>query len=71
LPRIGVPLEIVKSGRTLGDLEKMAIESALRKHGGNRSAAAKELGIDVSTLFRKSKSQGISLPEKDGRHRRG
>jgi PAS domain S-box-containing protein len=70
LPRIGVPLEIVKSGRTLGDLERTAIEGALRKHGGNRSAAAKELGIDVSTLFRKSKSLGISLPEKDGRHRR-
>jgi transcriptional regulator with GAF, ATPase, and Fis domain len=34
------------------------------------SGIGKELGIDVSTLFRKSKSLRISLPEKNGRHRR-
>ena len=31
------------------------IEKALRKHGGNRKAAATELGISERTLYRKIK----------------
>jgi PAS domain S-box-containing protein len=57
------------SHATLLEMEKGAIEEALRRHGGNRSAAARQLGIDPSTLFRKAKSLGISLPEVDGRTR--
>ena len=56
-------------GATLKELEAMHIESAVRRHGGNRTAAARELGIDPSTLFRKVKSLGIELPDKDGRSR--
>ena len=52
---------------TLRALEKMHIAEAIRRHGGNRTAAAKQLGINPSTLFRKIKSLGIELPEKDGR----
>jgi transcriptional regulator with PAS, ATPase and Fis domain len=29
------------------------IQAALERHGGNRTAAAKELGINPSTLWRK------------------
>lgn len=52
----------------LKELEKIHITNALRLHNGNRSAAAKALGIHPSTLFRKITSLGIDLPEKDGRY---
>jgi len=52
---------------TLKSLEKMHIAEAIRRHGGNRKAAARGLGIHPSTLFRKIKSLGIELPETDGR----
>jgi PAS domain S-box-containing protein len=54
---------------TLRSLEKMHITEAIRRHGGNRKAAARGLGIHPSTLFRKIKSLGIELPGKDGRAR--
>ncbi len=49
--RSGLP-----SGLTLVAMEKLLIRDALRRHEGNRAAAARELGIDVSTLFRKIKA---------------
>jgi len=61
---------VLRSGITLRNMERIAIADALRKHGGNRTAAARELGVDPSTLFRKIKSLRISLPERDGRQRR-
>jgi PAS domain S-box-containing protein len=48
---------------TLKDLEALHIADAIRRHGGNRTAAARELGIDPSTLFRKLKALKINLPE--------
>lgn len=57
------------TGLTLKALEALHITDAIRRHGGNRTTAAKELGIDPSTLFRKIRSLGIELPEKDGRSR--
>jgi PAS domain S-box-containing protein len=59
-----------RSGATLRELEAMHIADAVRRHGGNRTAAARELGIDPSTLFRKVKALGIRLPRKDGRSAR-
>jgi len=50
--------------------EAQAILEALKRHGGNRLAAARELGIHKSTFFRKVRSLGIQLPETDGRTRR-
>lgn len=44
---------------TLKNLEKLAIQEALRNHGGNRSAAARQLGIDPSSLYRKMHRYGI------------
>ncbi|MNC99595.1 Bacterial regulatory protein, Fis family [compost metagenome] len=57
-------------GRSLQDLETLHILDAIRRHGGSRSAAARELGIDPSTLFRKVHRLGIVLPEQDGRTRK-
>jgi len=54
---------------TLRSLEKMHIAEAIRRHGGNRKAAAQGLGIHPATLFRKIKSLGIELPQTDGRSR--
>ena len=45
--------------RSLKQMEALMIERALRRNGGNRHAAAKELGINASTLFRKLKSLDI------------
>jgi len=47
--------------RTLRQMEKMMIEQALRRHEGNRAAAARELGINPSTLFRKLKTLQIDV----------
>ncbi len=58
-----------ESELTLRSLEKMHLIKAIRRHGGNRKAAARGLGIHPSTLFRKIKSLGIQLPENDGRTR--
>ena len=58
------------TGMTLRGLESLHIEDALRRNAGNRKAAAEELGIHPSTLFRKIKDLGIETPEMDGRSRR-
>jgi PAS domain S-box-containing protein len=57
-------------GDTLRHFEVVHITDAVRRHGGNRAAAARELGIDPSTLYRKAKSLGIELPKEDGRSRK-
>jgi len=47
--------------------EAQAIRGALESNGGNRLAAAQQLGIHKSTLFRRVKLLGIDLPTEDGR----
>jgi PAS domain S-box-containing protein len=44
------------TGRTLAAMEKLHIQDALRRNNGNRAAAARELGMDASTMFRKIKA---------------
>jgi DNA-binding NtrC family response regulator len=51
-------------------LDIQSIRAALSRNDGNRLAAAKELGVHKTTLFRKMKKLGIPLPEMDGRRRR-
>jgi transcriptional regulator with PAS, ATPase and Fis domain len=34
------------------------VEEVIRKHGGNQSAAARQLGISRTTLWRMMKDQG-------------
>jgi len=55
---------------SLEEIEKLFISETLQRNGGNRKRTAKELGIDVSTLFRKIKQLSIVLPERDGRSQR-
>jgi len=52
-------------------LDAHAIRAALERNAFSRLAAAKELGVHKTTLFRRMKKLGISLPERDGRSRRG
>ena len=55
-------------GRTMHDmLDRQALQAALERTGFNRSAAARELGIHKTTLFRRMKRLGMALPERDGR----
>jgi DNA-binding NtrC family response regulator len=48
-------------------VETQAIRDALARNHNNRLAAARELGLHKSTLFRKIKELGIRLPAEDGR----
>jgi PAS domain S-box-containing protein len=58
----------VSSMRSARDLlDAQSIRDALERNAYNRLAAARELGIHKSTLFRKIKKLEIVLPEKDGR----
>jgi len=50
-------------------LDVQSIQTALERNGFNRLAAARDLGIHKTTLFRRMKKLGIALPEKDGRSR--
>lgn len=47
-------------GKTLEEIEKAAIMKTLAAHGGNKSAAARVLGIAYSTLYEKIKKYGLS-----------
>lgn len=49
--------------------EAKAILDALKRHQYNRLAAARELGIHKSTLFRKIKSLNLQLPDKSRREK--
>jgi DNA-binding NtrC family response regulator len=44
---------------TLEAMERFLIADALRRNDGNRTAAARQLGINPSTLFRKLKMLGM------------
>ncbi|MCF7854031.1 MAG: sigma 54-interacting transcriptional regulator [Candidatus Pacebacteria bacterium] len=58
--RSAVGEEQTAASGTLKNLEKRAIQEALRDNAGNRTAAARQLDIDPSTLYRKMKRYGIS-----------
>jgi PAS domain S-box-containing protein len=46
----------VGKAMTLEEMERIFIKQALRQNNGNRAAAARQLGINKSTLFRKIKA---------------
>lgn len=51
----------IPPGTSLEDLERAAVEQALAQHHGNRTHAAKTLGISVRTLQRKLKAWGMPV----------
>jgi DNA-binding NtrC family response regulator len=67
LDKVGPPAVRVQPGTTLRAIEALHISDALRRNGGNRKAAAEELGIHPSTLLRKIRTLGVELPDHDGR----
>ncbi len=66
------------TGRAGGDgqpmslqaIETLFITETLQRRNGSRKLAAKDLGINVSTLYRKIQALGIDVPDCDGRGRR-
>jgi DNA-binding NtrC family response regulator len=50
-------------GKSLRDLQRVAVEQALAEHSGNRTRAAEALGISVRTLQRKLKAWGMEKAE--------
>jgi DNA-binding NtrC family response regulator len=61
-PESSAPISVAMS---LDELEKAAIEKALKRHGGNLSDVARQLGIGRSTLYRKLEQYGFR-DKKDG-----
>ncbi|MBT3377856.1 MAG: sigma 54-interacting transcriptional regulator [Lentisphaerae bacterium] len=53
----------VATGKTLAEIERRAIYDALERNGGKKLAAARELGVNKTTLWRKLKKAG--LPDAD------
>jgi DNA-binding NtrC family response regulator len=51
----------IPPGTSLEELERAAVEQALAQHHGNRTHAARTLGISVRTLQRKLKAWGMPL----------
>lgn len=51
-------------------MERFLIRETLERRKGNRKEAARDLGIDVSTLYRKIQALGVIMPDTDGRGRR-
>ncbi len=58
----------IPPGTSLEDLQRAAVEQALAQHHGNRTHAAKMLGISVRTLQRKLKSWGMPLAATSHHH---
>jgi DNA-binding NtrC family response regulator len=64
------PPEVLK--RALEGPERWLIVRALEQHGGNRSAAARALGIDRTTLFNKMRKYALlSFPARPEARRAG
>ena len=56
------PISVAMS---LDELEKAAIEKAIKRHGGNLSDVARQLGIGRSTLYRKLEQYGFREKKDD------
>jgi PAS domain S-box-containing protein len=64
------PLDNALGATDLKSMEKYLITTTLIRHNGSRKQAAKDLGINVVTLYRKIKSMDIEVPDRDGRGHR-
>ena len=54
-------VEAARAAVPLAEIERRHIERTLRRHAGNRTRAAEELGIARATLINKIKLYGIDL----------
>jgi len=52
--------ELIRDDYNLDNLEKWAIDSCLKKYGGNVSKAAVELGLTRGSLYRRMEKYGLS-----------
>jgi len=50
---------------SFGEMEAIFLRNVLRRNNWNRTQTARELGIHKSTLFRKIKSLGITIPKRN------
>ncbi|MBN2225919.1 MAG: sigma 54-interacting transcriptional regulator [candidate division Zixibacteria bacterium] len=57
------PAPEMVGGNSLEDIEAAYITEVLRKNGWNRQKTAEELGMHKTTLWRKIKKLGITVPE--------
>jgi PAS domain S-box-containing protein len=72
-PELRPPTELERDERrpmSVKAMERFLIQEALVRHDGSRKKAAYDLGIDVSTLYRKMRLLEMRLPERDGRGHR-
>ena len=67
-PRLdtGATAELPLAGHTLEELEKAAIAQALHRFEGNKTKAARALGIAASTLYEKIRRYGLKSPAEAG-----
>ena len=56
---------VATGGQSLKEQEKAAIQNALQAHGGNRTHAARSLGIAISTLYTKIKKYCLDSDDAD------
>jgi DNA-binding NtrC family response regulator len=61
LEKMPMPMPMSLAGQSLEAVERAAIEQTLRQCDGNKTKAARALGIAASTLYEKLKKYG--LPE--------
>jgi PAS domain S-box-containing protein len=66
----GMPTRDESQPMSLAAMEKFLITESVRRRHGNRKRAAQDLGIDVSTLYRKIRDLNIDVPDGDGRGQR-
>jgi PAS domain S-box-containing protein len=66
----GIPVGDSFGPRNIQTLQKHLILETLNYYNGNRKKTARDLGINIATLYRKIKSFGIKVPETDGRGKR-
>jgi transcriptional regulator of acetoin/glycerol metabolism len=48
-----LPASVPPSTSSLRDIERETIDSVLQQHGGNVTAAARQLGISRNSIYRK------------------
>jgi DNA-binding NtrC family response regulator len=54
---------VIRAGMTMAEVERAAIEVALRETRGNRRKAAELLQIGERTLYRKLREYGVVVPD--------